>query len=370
MGAYLATHRLRHGELVRLAERVGVSTRALREWRARAGQVGPVRPAHRPRASAPTAEVEVKANELWRALLRGHDGWRTLLCELVRAGIALARRLVQALVRRFKRERAERAKERIERERVHTDVQARDALWSCDESFLTRDERGETRALALRETCVPLTPWLSIGPPARSADVVRALERTAEVRGAWPFVVAFDNAKVNKSHAVARTLAEHRVIALLNLEHTPQHNAFVERGIGDLKLAAGLDAHAERGADPVQAPVRVSEPGVLETRASLRAHLLSIRDALDHTPRYALGGSTPAEIDSRAPRAEDRARRDDFYADARAALERVAALQLDRRARRRAERDAIFSTLEKHGLVVRTRGGGQSSRPSNRNRFV
>jgi hypothetical protein len=89
------------------------------------------------------------------------------------------------------------------------------------------------------------------------------------------------------------------------------------------------------------------------------------RDALDHTPRLALGARTPAELDESAQRADHRICRARFYTDARAALSRVAALPLNARDRRRAEREAIWGALERYELVKRTRGG-RTSRPSKR----
>jgi hypothetical protein len=154
------------------------------------------------------------------------------------------------------------------------------------------------------------------------------------------------------------------VIALFNVPHTPQHNPFVERAFGDLKCASRLDELVARGADSSQALVCVPDAGVSNTCELLRERLCATRDALDRTPRLALRTRTPAEVDGSAERAEDRACRARFYADARAALARVAAQPLKPRARRRAEREAILCTLETHGLVRRTRGDGRKSRPS------
>lgn len=141
---------------------------------------------------------------------------------------------------------------------MHTHALARDVLWSCDESFLGRDTQGEVRGLLVRETRVPLTLDVAVGPPATGDDIARALERAAEERGSWPLVVAFDNGKANKSKVVLRLLAEHQVLALFNLPYTPQHNAPVERGWCDLKLAAGLDEASTRAADTSQVHVCAS----------------------------------------------------------------------------------------------------------------
>jgi hypothetical protein len=70
-----------------------------------------------------------------------------------------------------------------------------------------------------------------------------------------------------------------------------------------------------------------------------------------HTLRPGLGELTPGELDRLAPHAEDRLSRARFYDDARAALTRATAERPHGPARRVAERDAIYSTLEQHGLL-------------------
>ena len=83
-------------------------------------------------------------------------------------------------------------------------------------------------------------------------------------------------------------------------------------------------------------------------------------------PRASLGNLTSLELDRSAPRADDLSCRARFYADTRAALERIALEDIKPRARRRAEREAIFCMLEKHGLLDRTTEGGGSTRSSKR----
>lgn len=358
MGVFLSTHRLRRGEAAALAASVGCTTRALRKWRTRDRHIGPQRAAHRPRACVPTRKQLWRLVRLWRGLVPGHDGWRTLWAAALREGIAVAKKLVQRIVERLKAWQAARKRRRDEAMQVHVKVLYRDTLWPCDESMLGRDSQGEVRGLVLRDACSSSTPWVSVGPPATGEEIARALEQTALVRGGWPLVVAFDNGGANRSRVVAELLRAHQVVALFNLPHTPRHNPFVERAWGEIKCAARLDKRALRAAEHTP---RCS------TRAGLFARLVATRDALDSTPRLRFAGFTPAEIDSQRLRADDLVCRARFYDDACAALARVARETLKARARRRAEREAILCTLEMHGLVRRTQGGGRSSRPSKRN---
>ena len=78
--------------------------------------------------------------------------------------------------------------------------------------------------------------------------------------------------------------------------------------------------------------------------------------ALNARVRPSRGGFTAAQLDSSLPRAEDLVDRDRFYEAACTAID-SAVLGIDNpRARRRAEREAIWCTLEQLGLVTRTRG--------------
>jgi hypothetical protein len=152
--------------------------------------------------------------------------------------------------------------------------------------------------------------------------------------------------------------AEHEVILLFNLPHTPQHNPRAERTNGDLKRAIGLEHVAARGADPLQGHVCITEAGVLSTRAELAARLAAAWHALDvHTPRASLENLTPRELDRIAPRAQDRVCRARFYREVCEEHERIARLPCNARERRKLVREATWCALERYGLVERTRGG-------------
>jgi len=356
VGVHLSTHRLAHGELVRLARLFGVSTRTLRNWRDRGGQSGfPGRPGHGAEARQRAREHTERA---WRPLPRGHDGWRSVIAVLSREGVHVPTRLVQQSVHALKRERAERERARIEENRVHVEVHARDALWALDQTFLMRDEQGELRALLARECLAPHTLGISMGGPACGADVARLLQHVAEQRGTWPLVIQLDNGSENKNAEVGACLREARVIVLWNEPRTPEHNPRAERSIGSLKRASGLDEAATRGPECSQGPEWSSDPGVPATRADVCTRLIDAWTTLDaDTPRVRLGGLTPLELDRIAPRAEDLVSRARFYTEVSEVLRRIALAPLSPRARRKAEREAAWRALERYGLVTRTRGG-------------
>lgn len=355
VGRFLARHKLPHGEQRALAQLLGKNARTLRAWKARSGEeLFPGRPPHPDNARAQARE---HTERVWRTLESGYDGWRGVQAELEREEVFVPVRLIQESLRVLKYEQHQRERLRIEEQRVHVEVLARDALWALDQTQVSRDTQGVLESLVVRECLVPHTLGLSIGPSACGTDVVELLGRTAAERGSWPFVLQMDNGPENKNAEVKACLQEARVIALWNEPYTPEHNARAERTIGSLKRASGLDRPAERSADPTRGHVCTREPDVLSTRARLCARLFSAWERLEHAPRAALEGLSPAELDRIAPRAEDHASRARFYTEACEELRKIALAPNEPRARRKQEREAIWCALEKHGLVTRTRGG-------------
>ena len=368
VGAHLARHRVAHGELAHLSERAGVSVRTLGNWRDRARRIGPGRvpgrPASQPRLSRSELFALVRA---WRALPAGHRGAETLLEHAERLRLELPVRWTQRLVRRLREDRARHARRRIERRRQHVEVLARNALWSSDESFLVRDEHGEVRSHVVRETVAPKTLAVAIGPPAKAADLIGLWRIAAAEHEGYPLVVAIDNSGPGRSVEVQAFLREHQIVALFNEPHVPQHNAWAECVIGDLKRTVG---HAGLESD---APCEVCSASgdAQRTRDCKLVRLLAAWNEAAwtlnaRTPRASLGGLTPDEVDRIAPQADDRVPRARFYADTQAALARAAEQHTRPRALRRAQREAILGQLQAHGLLNRTRGDSRTSRPSKR----
>ena len=356
MGRFLATRRPAHGELRRLARALGYSERTLRTWRDREGE--PRSPGHPPHSAEARRAALMATERVWSTLPPGHDGWRSVCAVLAREGVRVPTRLVQASLVELRRDARERRQQRIEQNRQHVEVLARNAVWAMDKMHVARDAHGVLEAEVVRETVAPHALGLSLGPPPCGADVVRLLGQTATERSAWPFVLQMDNGAENKNSAVETCLREHRVIALWNLPRTPQHNARAERTLGDLRRASGLCSEARHVRSSTEGNNLPSEPGVHATRTSLAVRLLRGWAQIDgETPREELYGLMPVELDRIAPQAEDRACRARFYADVCEELHCVALAPNNARARRMAEREAVWRALQRHGLVTRTRGG-------------
>jgi transposase InsO family protein len=357
VGAFLCQHRLPHGELTVLARLLRKSTRTLRTWKGRASETGlPGRPPHSAEARRAAYANTVR---VWDTLLPGHNGWRSACAALERDAVEVPVKLTQESVRRLKAERRQRRRARIEAERVHVEVLARDAVWSADQTHFGRDAQGAIKGLFVRECFVARLLSASVGPPATGRDVVRVLEHAAAERGGvWPFVVQLDNGGENANAIVEERLRREHVIVQWNLPRTPEHNPRIERTIGDLKRASGLDEPVSVATDPSRGLVERFNPGASATRTSVCVRLITAWKTLDErTPRSELEGMTPAELDRIAPRAEDHACRARFYREVCEELERITLAPGSARARRKQKREAIWRALERHGLVQRTRGG-------------
>jgi hypothetical protein len=358
---WIETKVLRHGELRRLAACMGIRPRTLRAWRAAARAGSAVRRIGRPPRSACEAQRAVPlVRAAFEELAVGHDGWRSVAVALERRGQRVPIRLVQELVRTLKLERAQREATRISANRVHVEVLARDALWGVDSTLVGRTAEGEIHALTVRDLCVRRVLSISVGPPPTGHDVVRQLDCTARARGGNPLAVLLDNGGANRALEVAEYLAAEEVAVIWNLPYTPEHNAWTERGIGDVKAGAGLLKLQRRAADVARRSVSSSQTGFAEQAKDLFVRLVDAWVRLDqYTPRADFLGLTPEELDRIAPRAEAHVRRARFYADVCSALETARAAHAAPRARRMAEREAVWCALERAGLVTRVRGGGK-----------
>ncbi|HZC76166.1 MAG TPA: DDE-type integrase/transposase/recombinase [Ktedonobacterales bacterium] len=326
----------RRGDLGALARGLGASRRTLHLW-LRASRSPPARRVGRPGASEADQRAALRAIAcLYR--MDWKVSWRSAKRVL---GDRFSTRLLQVATARFKRYHARHAQRQRELRRVHVEVNAPDVIWGLDGTHLGRTpERAPIESQVLRDACARRTLDLAVGRPARGEDVVHILERAQERFGALPLVLSSDNGPINTSARVDRYLRRHQIIHLRNVPHTPQHNAFTERGIGELKEVAEL-----------------GEGVVLEDAHDAARRLAGAWHHLDHRhARPALHQRSAAQCYQNPLARYRMPDRKLFYRSARHALQ-AASHAPDARARRRAQREAIYATLERFGLVSRTRGG-------------
>ena len=326
--------RLYRGDRVWLAGLLGVTSRTLRSWERRdVSAVGPGRPPH---TGAARWRALRAVSRQWR--VDGHTtGWREVDHQLP----GEPTRLVQESVRRLKARRRQRVERHRRALRVRVEVLTRDVLWSQDGTHLGRCQGRAVTAEVLKDVGTMRTLDLAVWPRAtRSGDVIAMLEELSQ-SSRLPLVWSTDNGSCYCSVEVEAWLAEHQVVHLRSLPHTPQHNAWVERCHGELK------AEAELGAGVRLDSVAEAERRILAARERLDAHRLRAR----------LGARTAAAVD-RSPAPWDGVLDRRAFHEAVCCARAAAVLGItDARARRPAEREATWKVLESYGLVKRTRGG-------------
>lgn len=241
----------------------------------------------------------------------------------------------------------------LARRRMHTQVEAPLVLASLDSTYLGTDEHGEeVWGEHLRDVATSKTLALECVSAARGERYVELLEGVRAEHGELPLVLGIDNGPAERSELLARYAAQHQIVLLFNEPRTPEHNSFVERGHQELK--AVLDLVGARGKH-ARAP-----------RAQWSEDLAWAGYAVDHyLPRPRLGGKTAEEAWQERRERYDPALRARLYAATCAALERaLQALPQDKptlRARRRAERAAVWEILQDFQVARRVRGEAVTS---------
>jgi transposase InsO family protein len=307
--------------------------KTLRNWE----RAAPRRPGRPPRSQEERDRAALLVEE---ALEQGRGtGIATITHAL--AG-AVPERLVREVLPAIKLRARRRREGRLAACRVHVHVRARDALWSLDQTHVGRD-RAHRACLArvVRDVATTRTIALAVGRAARGADVVALLERARVKRGCAPLALAIDNGPENVNADVDAWCAVHGVTLLRNLPHTPQHNAWIERGHRDLKEATGL------GKGVVIGDLGRTERLLRDAAATIDENRL----------RPSRGWRTARALDAELPRGYAVVPRETFRAAC--ARRKTDYLQSapDGRAKRMAERRAVLDVLEDFELIHRTRGG-------------
>ena len=326
----------RRGDVAQLTRTLHVSRRTIHLW-LRAVDRPAARRVGRPSATEPERFAALRAvaclarmdwKITWRSVERALHG-------------TIPTRLVQWAVAHWKQLRAKHATRQRERVRVQATVHAPDVIWGLDGSHVGRTVDGAAlESQTLRDHASRRTVGIAVGASASSDDLVAVLEQTRQARGTLPLVLLSDNAPNNTSDDVARYLAAHRVVHLRTLPYTPQHNAPTERAHRELKELAGLGKGV-----------------VLDGANDAARRLAAAWHHLDHRhARPVLGARTAADAYLNVAARATIPARDLFYRTARHAID-VASQQPTAHQRRRAQREAIYASLEQFGLVSRTRGG-------------
>lgn len=321
-----------------VARMLGVSVSTLKNWvrHARRGDFPRVgRPAHGPEAhERARSRVEGSMAE------QGCPGFRPVKA----ACPEVPTRLVQLYVRRVKEDERLQERRRIEASRVRVEVLGRDVVWGQDGWHLGRLPDG--RALESQffmDRGSLRTVSFDVGLAQSQEDLIAQLEVQRLTRG-LPLVVSSDNLSSCCGRKVQAYLAFHKVIHLLSLPHTPEHNGAAEHRVRELREVTGFRKGTVHG-------------GVLEPTA----RLICSAGALDARRRASKGYKTALELDAALPAGYNLVCRARFYEEARRRMNTAVLGARSWREARLLEREAVFAALESCGLVRRV-GGGRSPR--------
>jgi hypothetical protein len=326
-----------HGEITRLAVLFDVTTRTLSNWKElvhrydRGEWRGPGKPRTPPAEREHTREQVAAVLE--RLGPRAGEG-------VVKQALDEPLPLVREVLAELKREHRSRRELVAETLRVHVEVHGRHVMWSPDATDLGRDP-GRRRVIGevVRDVGSGVTLGISVGPEPSSAEVAALLERARCETGEAPLVLASDNGPENKRE-VERWCERHGVTRLWNLPRTPEHNPWVEHGHGELKGACGLGKGV-----------------VLDSTLDAARRLAGAAERLDrYRPRPSRGWRTAREAYRDLAPASALVDRQAFRRAVACAIEDAVRGCDQPRARRLAEREAVLETMERFGLITRTRG--------------
>ncbi|RKY17352.1 MAG: hypothetical protein DRQ55_15985 [Planctomycetota bacterium] len=312
-----------------------MSARTLRNWH-QAVEAPSVRAVGRPPRGALGWRVVVR--DVQRALVAcGEVGWRTVHVWLgaLHSTDAVQRALSWVMAR--VRWRRARWRERHARRLL---VLGAGRLWSLDGTHVGRDGRG--RALEtqdLKDNGSRLLLVADIGGSVSGEEAVALLEAGRQAHGGLPLALLSDNGAPYTSGVFESYLTRERVVHILNLPHTPQHNGACEQIHRELKAEARLGKGVTIGSLPAAADAVHGALKRLNTR-----------------PRGVLGGKSATAQHTATTRRYTPQTREIIHESRRRAMDAALSGTGSHRARRLAARRAALATLERYGIIKQTRG--------------
>ena len=313
VGSWLKT--APRGSQKQAAAALQVSTRTLRSWARDVERAPRKRGRKRKQISLGAARAVVRE---WER--QGCPGSRPVGRALPQVPL----RAVRAIVAKLKKRKRRRCRRMREAHRTSVLVHQAGVLSAMDgatlkwkKDFLVVRDRGslKTNARACRRRHL------------RSSDTVELLKELKAQR-CLPLVIATDNGSALCSAEVQDFIKRNKVIHLRSLPRVPQHNGSAENAVREFKEVVGLGIEPEAACDLLNHARRRKKLGWQTSLQFERVNFNQINDV-------------------------DRAW---FYRSASLAIRQAMLGKKSSCEKRKAEREAIFQTLERFSLITRTKG--------------
>lgn len=318
-----------------MANAYGVTPRTIRNWQGTAKAGLPPKSLGRP----PHKREEVDQVKALASAIISDEGYSIGECRLHRT-LKVPRRIARIALAELKAEHRALVAEGEKNRRMTIEMRAKDVIWAQDSTELERIEDAVVTTEVVREVATTATGGVNPNLGASNAEAaVAAFDAMSKsLGGRRPLIAATDRGAQYKSKTFNDMLRTHQVVHLLNVPHTPQHNAFAERAVRELKQESGLVPWETcEFLRPIQGWKRRTKVALRRLHAR---HRSGSRQGMNST-----------ELDKHLRRADDLVDRSVFYAAAQEALAAARQAHEEPRARQCAERRAIINVLLRYGLI-------------------
>lgn len=315
-----------------MAETLGVSPRSVQNW------IAAFKGGRNAKVGRPFYTGKQRRHAMWmvaRELRKqGYPGWRPIDTALGN----VQTRLIQEYVRLFKAKRKKRMSVTRKIHRKSTTVLMKNAYWTQDGTHVGRIEKVSVESQIIKDRGSLKTLGIKTGVAANADDVMTFFDKAKECRG-LPLVIGTDNGSAYCNEEVSDYLHKEKVVHLLSLPRTPEHNGSAEIGIRELKD----DAMLGKGV-------------VLECLSSPHAVLAQSASRINMRLRGSKKFKSANDLDDTLLDARNMIDRDVFYNECHVGLTELRGCHLNGRELRIRERELILKTLEKYGAIQQTRG--------------
>ncbi len=317
-----------------LAERLGVTKRTLRNWKAKAKKDCALR-SGRPRYTTRDHRraLILVAREMKR---QGYPGSSAVAIELKgKVQLRLIRKYVSAINERRRLRRLE----QIKLNQVRIEVKAVNVIWTQDGTHLGRKNRKAIESQVIKDRGSKKIIAALTGSTAKGSEVVQTLDLLKEQRG-LPLVWMTDNGAAYCNKEVREYVEREKIIHVRSLPRTPQHNGAAEVMMREVKNDCMLGKKT----------VLVCEK---EAHARLVDSIVKINK---NRRRMSLSFKSSDEIDEEMSMNNKKIDRALFYEEYCNGLESVVNVR-SAREKRMKEREMVMCLLEKHEMILRKTSG-------------